>query len=141
MKARQIWIMQAGGPEVLTEREVELGNLAVDEVCIRVQAAGILHADILQRRGKGHPGTPKIPFPLGSEAAGVIEQVGSGVTDLRVGQSVVAVVHAGGYSDFIHVPAWRCLAGSQRHALKHRADSHLHDCASHLEIPEYPYYQ
>ena len=109
MKAKQVWIDQAGGPEVLTVREVELAEPGADEVCVRVLAAGILHADLLQRQGKRHPGSPAIPFPLGSEVAGVIEKVGRDITELAVGQRIVAVVHAGGYSDFICLAAWRCL--------------------------------
>ncbi|MBA3869960.1 MAG: zinc-binding dehydrogenase [Anaerolineae bacterium] len=109
MKAKQVWVERPGGTEVLTLREVDLPPLQPNEVCIEVEASGVTLADIIARRGKPHPGSPRIPLVLGFEIAGTIMHVGSDVSGLTVGQRVIAVVHSGGYSSHICVEAWRCI--------------------------------
>ncbi|MBA3869205.1 MAG: zinc-binding dehydrogenase [Anaerolineae bacterium] len=109
MKAKQIWVEQSGGPEVLTVRETEVGPLAADAVCIQVEASGVTQADVIARKGKPHPGSPRIPLVLGFEIAGTIVQLGTRVTALSLGQRVVAVVNSGGYSSHICVEEWRCI--------------------------------
>jgi len=109
MKAKQVWVEQPGGAEVLTLREVQLPSLQAGEVCIGVEASGVTLADIIARRGKPHPGSPRIPLVLGFEIAGTLLEVGTDVTGLTAGQRVIAVVHSGGYSSHICVDAWRCI--------------------------------
>ncbi|MEP6987894.1 MAG: zinc-binding dehydrogenase [Chloroflexota bacterium] len=94
---------------MLTLRETELHSPAIDEVCIQVEASGVTLADVMARKGKPHPGSPRIPLVLGFEIAGTIIQVGAGVTGLAVGQRVIAVVPSGGYSSHICVETWRCI--------------------------------
>ena len=101
MKATQIWVERAGGPDVLTLRKTDIHSPAMDEVCIQVEAAGVTLADVIARKGKPHPGSPRIPLVPGFEVAGTIVQVGSHVTGLAAGQRVIAVVHSGGYSSHI----------------------------------------
>src|SRR5690606_40685396 len=48
---------------------------------------------------------PKLPTVVGYEVAGEIDQVGSAVTDLRIGQRVIALTRFGGHSDVVVVPA------------------------------------
>jgi NADPH2:quinone reductase len=76
---------QAGGPEVLLWEEVEPGTPGPGEVRIRHTAIGLNFVDIYTRSGL-YP----VPLPsgLGSEAAGVVEAVGPGVSDLSVGDRV-----------------------------------------------------
>ncbi|MDB5583046.1 MAG: qor, partial [Bradyrhizobium sp.] len=66
---------KAGGPEVLTWEEVEVGKPGPGEARIRHTAVGLNFVDIYNRSGV-YP----VPFPsgLGSEGAGVVEEVGSG---------------------------------------------------------------
>ncbi len=109
MKTRQVWVEQPGRPEVLLLREMELLPLQPDAVCIQVEAAGVTFADVMVRRGKPHPGSPRIPLVPGFEIAGTIIQVGVQVKGLIVGERVVAVVHSGGYASHICVEAWRCI--------------------------------
>jgi len=72
MKA--IRIHEHGGPEVLKLDDIPSPKLQADEVLIRVKTAGMNHLDIWVR--KGIPGVP-LPMIMGSDAAGVIEEVGS----------------------------------------------------------------
>ena len=74
-----------GGPEVLVWEEVEVGKPGPGEARIRHTAVGLNFVDIYNRSGL-YPAP--LPSGLGSEAAGVVEEVGSGVTDLKAGDRV-----------------------------------------------------
>ncbi|GLW98283.1 alcohol dehydrogenase [Microtetraspora sp. NBRC 16547] len=72
----------------LTVREVELDSPGPGEVLVRIEAAGVCHSDLSVVDGnRARP----VPMLLGHEAAGIVEQVGAGVTDTDVGQRVVTV--------------------------------------------------
>src|SRR5207247_9821090 len=85
MKA--IVFSQTGGPEVLTLSDVPKPDVRPGMVLIKVHAIGVNFADTRFRQGT-YVVKPKLPDTPGMEAAGVIEAVGDGVTDLRVGQRV-----------------------------------------------------
>ena len=70
---------------------------------LRIHAAGVNYADLMQRRGL-YPGGPKPPYVPGFEAAGVIEAVGEGVSPARVGERVMAIT-ASAYAEYGVVPA------------------------------------
>lgn len=76
---------QTGGPEVLQLEQVELGEPGPGQVRIRQQAIGLNFIDIYHRAGL-YP----LPLPsgLGSEAAGLVEAVGEGVSEFQVGDRV-----------------------------------------------------
>ena len=72
----------------LTIEEVELASPGHGEVLVRIGAAGLCHSDLSVINGdRPRP----MPMALGHEAAGVIEQLGDGVTDLQRGDHVVLV--------------------------------------------------
>jgi NADPH:quinone reductase-like Zn-dependent oxidoreductase len=78
---------QHGGPEVLQYRDVTDPKPGPSEVLIEVQATSINHVDIFLRRGL--PGlTVPMPKIVGSDASGVIREVGSNVSGLTNGQRV-----------------------------------------------------
>ena len=83
--AKAIWFGQAGGPEVLEVREVEVGAPGPGEVRIRHEAVGLNFADTYFR-------TAYYPVPLpngmGVEASGVVEALGEGVLGFREGDRV-----------------------------------------------------
>lgn len=110
MQTSAIHIHSNGGPEVLEVVSVDVGEPAPGEVRIRQSAIGLNFADIYQRRGAHGPYAPA-PFPitLGGQGAGVVDAVGSGVTDFRVGQSV-AYFHPGAYQAVRNVPASHVIA-------------------------------
>src|SRR5215831_9297097 len=78
---------QHGGPEVLQYTDVETPSPGPFDVLIEVKATSINHIDIFLRRGM--PGV-KVPLPkiAGCDAAGIIHEVGNGVTDLKPGDRV-----------------------------------------------------
>lgn len=101
---RQVWITRAGPPEVLQVREAPDPEPGAGQVRIRVEAAGINFADLMARVGL-YPDAPKIPCVVGYEVSGIVDAVGSGVTDLRAGDRVFGMPRFGGYSDTLVLPA------------------------------------
>lgn len=97
MKA--IRVHELGGADKLTLDEIENPTPKPDEVLIKVAAAGINYADTMMRSGN-YLTKPDLPLILGYEAAGTIEELGENVTDLKIGQRVLATVSSGGYAEF-----------------------------------------
>jgi NADPH:quinone reductase len=85
-----------GGPEVLDVIEAVVPSPGPGEVRISVRAAGVNPADGKLRQGLF--GKPPLPLRLGSEVAGVVAEVGDGVTGLAAGDEVVAFRVSGGYA-------------------------------------------
>ena len=102
-----IRMRQTGGPEVMSWEEVEVGDPAPTEARVRHAAVGLNYIDIYHRTGL-YP----LPLPsgLGLEAAGVVEAIGTAVTDLRPGDRVAyAGGPVGAYSQVRCLPADRLL--------------------------------
>ena len=91
-----------GGPEVMEVADVDSpGPPKGDEVLVRVRAAGVNRADLLQRQGH-YPAPPGSPQDiLGLEFAGVVNAVGPGVRDIRVGDRVMGIVGGGAQAEFV----------------------------------------
>jgi NADPH2:quinone reductase len=92
-----IRIHEHGGPEVLKYEDVDLGDVGPGEVRLHHNAIGLNFIDVYQRTGMYHLGD--LPKTLGMEAAGVIEEVGSGVDDFKVGDRVAYAMGLGSYSE------------------------------------------
>ncbi len=103
-----IEIREPGEPDVLVPVERPTPSPAAGEVLIKVAAAGVNRPDVFQRRGRyaPPPGASDIP---GLEVSGVIETLGEGVIDWRVGDAVCALVTGGGYAEYCVAPAPQCL--------------------------------
>ncbi len=98
MKA--IYLERHGPPEVFRDRMVDDPEVGSRSVKLRVAAAGVNFADLLQRLGLyGH--APKLPYIPGFEVAGEIISCGSEVTSFSVGDQVAALIPTGGYSDTV----------------------------------------
>src|SRR6201985_510496 len=98
---------KTGGPEVLTWEEVQVGKPGPGEARIRHTAVGLNFVDIYNRAGV-YPS--QLPSGLGGEAAGVVEEVGSGVTDLKPGDRVAyGAAPIGSYAEARLIPADRLL--------------------------------
>jgi putative PIG3 family NAD(P)H quinone oxidoreductase len=98
-------ITRAGGPEVLEVRDVDPPRVGPDDVLVRVRAAGLNRADVLQRiGGYGAPaGSPRdIP---GLEYAGEVIETGARVSGLAVGDRVYGISGGGAHAELIAVPA------------------------------------
>ena len=97
---RAIVIKSPGGPEVLELGEIPDPRPGPGELLVRVRAAGVNRADLLQRLGR-YPPPPGEPETLGLEIAGeVVEPAGS----FRRGDRVMALVGGGGYAELARVP-------------------------------------
>lgn len=106
MKA--ITISEPGGPEALVLTDVETPEPQAGEVRIKVAAAGVNRADVMQRMGHYNPppGMTEIP---GLEVSGTIDAVGEDVTEWVVGDEVCALLVGGGYAEQVTVPAAQVL--------------------------------
>lgn len=83
--------------------DVELPHAGPGEAVIRVRAAGVNRADLLQRAGK-YPSPPGWPEWMGLEVAGDIAEVGKSVTRWKPGDRVCALLGGGGYAEYAAVP-------------------------------------
>ena len=88
----------------LTWREVPDVSPGHGEVLIKVIAAGVNRADLLQAAGH-YPPPPGASDILGLEVSGLIEAVGDDVSEWSVGQEVCALLAGGGYAQYVAVPA------------------------------------
>jgi len=99
---------QPGAPEVLQLADAPMPAAGEGEVLIKVAAAGINRADVLQRRGH-YPSPPGAPANPGLEAAGTVAAVGASVREFKVGDRVCALVQGGGYSQYCAVDEGQVL--------------------------------
>jgi NADPH2:quinone reductase len=102
-----IRIHQTGGPEVLSWEEVDVPAPAAGEATVRQQAVGLNFIDTYHRTGL-YP----LPLPagIGLEGAGVVEAIGTGVTEVKVGDRVAyAGGPVGAYAEVRNIPAHRLL--------------------------------
>jgi NADPH2:quinone reductase len=104
---KAIRIHQTGGPEVMRWEEVEVGRPEPGQVRLRHTAVGLNYVDVYFRNGL-YP-LPKLPAVLGREAAGIVEDVGAGVTSLKVGDRVAYVDPMGSYAEERLHPADRLV--------------------------------
>lgn len=96
---------QFGGPDVLVLKEKDTPEPEAGMLLVAVQAAGINYTDVVARKGF-YPAIPKAPFTPGLEIAGLVSKVGKGVEGFKAGDSVAAILPAGGgYASHIVIPA------------------------------------
>ncbi|NOR31683.1 MAG: alcohol dehydrogenase catalytic domain-containing protein, partial [Sulfitobacter sp.] len=127
-----------GGPETLELTELPQPEPKKGEVRIRVRAAGLNFPDTLIIQDLYQMKPPR-PFAPGGEVAGDIDAVGEGVTNVAVGDRVLAMTGFGGFATDMCIDAGRvmkipdampydeasCLVltyGTSHHALKNRAE-------------------
>jgi NADPH2:quinone reductase len=105
---RVIDVATPGGPEALRLVQRPTPHPGPGELLIKVAAAGLNRADLLQRRGRypPPPGTPNWP---GLEVAGTVAALAPDVTGFRVGDAVCALLAGGGYAEYCVVPPGQVL--------------------------------
>ena len=96
------------GVDALTWKEIPTPAPQAGQVLIRIEAASLNFPDLLIVQNK-YQMKPDLPFVPGSEYAGVIEAVGEGVTDLKVGQHVACLSGTGGFGTHTLAPAKLCM--------------------------------
>ncbi len=97
-----------GGPEVLKIAQMPAPQADADDALIAVEAAGVTHADVMQRQGS-YPPPPGASPILGLEVAGTVAAVGERVTRWHVGDRVCALTNGGGYAEYVVVPQGQIL--------------------------------
>jgi len=107
MRTHAIRFAKTGGPEVLSWEEVEVGEPGQGQVLLRQTAVGLNYIDTYHRSGLYKV---ELPSGLGTEGAGVVEKVGPGVSELKVGDRVAyASGGLGAYSQYRLFPAERAV--------------------------------
>jgi NADPH:quinone reductase len=107
MKA--IRVHQFGGPEVMKLEDVPDPRAGSGQVVVRVHATGVNPVDTYRRAGNAVPKQP-LPYTPGSDASGVVESVGDGVANLKVGDRVYTTGSVGGIFDGAYVEQVLCDA-------------------------------
>src|SRR5262245_51299196 len=98
-----------GPPETLELTDMPDPVAGEGEVVIAVKAAGVNFPDVLIIEDK-YQFKPERPFAPGGEVAGVVESLGPGVTQLKVGQRVIGSSGWGGYAEKMKLPVARVMA-------------------------------
>ncbi len=108
---RAVMLTKTGGPEVLKVVQLPVERPGPGQLLVRVRATGVGSTDLIMLTG-GYRFAPKIPFVPGYEVAGVVEEIGPGVTGIELGQRVAALTIYGAFAellvrkaeDFIPIP-------------------------------------
>ena len=82
--------------------DVDYPSMADDEVIVKIHAAALNRADLLQRQGK-YPSPAGCPEWMGLEVAGEIVEIGKNVVDWKIGDKVCALLGGGGYAEYVSV--------------------------------------
>ncbi len=98
----------ANGPDQLAWREVADITPDRDEVLIKVAAAGVNRADLLQAAGR-YPPPPGASQILGMEVSGTVAAVGENCPQWQIGQEICALLAGGGYAEYVAVPAGQIM--------------------------------
>jgi NADPH2:quinone reductase len=103
-----IRIHENGGPEVMKWENADVGSPDTGQVRIRQTAVGLNFIDCYHRSGL-YP-LPSLPAIIGTEASGVIQEIGADVTGLSVGQRVAYAPMLGAYAEERLIPAAKLIA-------------------------------
>lgn len=98
----------AGGPEVLSWEDVATPTPGEGEILVKVVAAGVNRADLLQAAGHYPPprGTSEL---LGLEVSGYVAELGEGVVGWSIDDPCVCLLAGGGYAEYVVVPQGQCV--------------------------------
>jgi NADPH2:quinone reductase len=134
MKA--IRVHAPGGPEAMKLEDVPEPQPKAGEAIVKVDAAGLNYIDVYQRSGLYKL---DMPLTLGLEAGGTVTAVGSGVTEVKVGDKVAYTGVPGAYAQFAAVPAARLVVLPQGVTTKQGAATMLQGMTAHyLATSTYP---
>jgi NADPH2:quinone reductase len=100
---RAIMVTSHGGPEVLAVHDLPDPEPGPGQIVAKVAAAGVNFIDVYQREGVGSY-RQNLPFAPGNEGAGVVTEVGPGVTDFKPGDHVCWTGVPGSYAEQVVIP-------------------------------------
>ena len=134
MKA--IRIHAPGGPETMRYEDVPEPTPKAGEAVVKVEAAGINYIDVYFRSGQYKA---ELPLTIGMEAGGTVAAVGSGVTDVKVGDRVAYTGIPGAYAQYATVPVARLVSLPAGISAKQGAAAMLQGMTAHyLADSTYP---
>lgn len=126
MKA--ILVEQPGGPEALKLSDVPKPSPGPGQALVKVAYSGVNFIDIYFRTGLYKA---DLPFGLGMEAAGVVEAIGEGVSEVAVGDRVAYAMCRGSYAEYALVPGWQLVKVPEKLALDQAAAAMLQGMTAH----------
>ena len=103
---KTVRVHQYGGLEALTYEDVPIPQPGEGEARVKIEAIGVNFIDIYHRIGR-YQGS--LPLTLGQEAAGTVDAVGPGMTEVKPGDRVVYASVQGSYAEYAIAPAWRLV--------------------------------
>ena len=101
-----IQVTKVGGPEVLTPTDLPIPSPKPNEALVQIKATGVNFIDVYFREGR-YPA--QLPFVDGQEAAGVVTEIGTEVTNVEPGDRVAYTSSLGSYAEYAAVPANRLV--------------------------------
>ncbi len=104
MKAIRVY--ETGGPEKLSYEDVPLPKPGPGQARIKIHAIGLNFIDIYFRTGIYKT---TLPFTPGMEAAGIVDEVGEQVSDIKAGDRVAYALNMGAYAEYALVNAWQLV--------------------------------
>src|ERR1044071_6803488 len=104
MKAVQV--KETGGPEKMEVAEGPKPSPGAGQALVKIAASGVNFIDVYFRIGLYKA---DLPVTLGSEGAGVVEEIGPGVTEVAPGDRVAYAMARGSYAEYAIVPAWQLV--------------------------------
>jgi len=134
MKA--VRVHKPGGPEGLVYEDVPDPKAGAGQVVVKVEAIGLNFAEVNRRRNAN---AASLPMPIGGEAAGTVVEVGSGVTEFKVGERVAFNGVPGAYAEMVAAPAARLVRVPDHVTTKQAAAALLQGMTAHyLACSTYP---
>src|SRR5919198_6693284 len=132
MKA--IRITQNGDASVLQVQSLPQPKPGNGEALVRLRAAGLNFIDIYMRTGR-YP--RELPYTPGLEASGIVEETGSGVTEIKVGDRVAYTGNIGSYAEYNVVKASQLIPLPKEFSFEQGAAFPLQGMTAHYLIHEY----
>ena len=129
MKA--IRVEKCGGAEELQLAEIPMPEPGKGEARVKMEAIGVNFIDVYHRIGL-YP--KELPFTPGSEGAGIVDAVGEGVQDIRVGDRVAFGTSPNTYAEEVVVPAWKLVKIPDWMSAEHAAASMLQGMTVHYLV-------
>jgi NADPH2:quinone reductase len=123
-----IQVPEAGGPEKMQLVDVPTPSPGPGQALVRIASSGVNFIDVYFRIGLYKA---DLPITLGSEAAGTVEAVGSGVTDVKPGDRVAYAMARGSYAEYALVPAAQLVPVPQGVDLETAAAAMLQGMTAH----------
>lgn len=134
MKA--IRVHQYGELDALKYDDIPMPEPGEGQARVRIEATGVNFIDVYQCKGLYKP---PLPFTLGQEAAGVVDAIGAGVSDVKIGDRVAYTSVLGSYAEYAVVPAWRLVSVPNGVSLQQAAAVLLQGMTAHyLAMTTYP---